>query len=234
MINIISIRMCQVNYSVTANTLGGELSYLCNNWVIGIFGIWLIVPCVEHHFLPHDREAWRAVGQRSPLTCMLWCLSKARYSCLPCFHFQQVLSLFCSVTPCYCRYAGAQNCPPCWRRRRKQPDRHWADSLKNRCTSPSSPFCPKYSTLNTPQPPPYPSCQTKHQTASKKCGFEDQYWGELKLIVTTKRLRRWWQQNADIMIVKMLKKMRVVALSPAYHPLPLPRRNITPFADKPP
>ena len=147
---------------------------------------------------------------------------------------KQVLSLFCSVTPCYCRYAGAQNCPPCWWRRRKQPDRHWADSLKNRCTSPPSPFCPKYSTLNTPQPPPYPSCQTKHQTASKKCDFEDQYWGELKLIVATTSLRRWWQQNADIMIVKMLKKMRVVALSPAYHPPPFPRRNITPFADKPP
>ena len=89
MINIISIRMCQVNYSVTANTLGGELSCLCNNWVIGIFGISLIVPGVEHHFLPHDREAWRAVGQRSPLTCMLWCLSKARYPCLPCFLFQR-------------------------------------------------------------------------------------------------------------------------------------------------
>ena len=147
---------------------------------------------------------------------------------------KQVLSVFCSVTPCYCRYAGAQNCPPCCWRRRKQPDRHWADSLKNRCTSPSLPLCPKYSTLNTPQPPPYPSCQTKHQTASNEGDFEDQYWGELKLIVTTTRLRRWWQQNADIMIVKMSKKMRVFALSPAYHPPPLPRRNVTPFADKPP
>ena len=104
-----------------------------------------------------------------------------------------------------------------------------ADSLKNRCTRPSLPLCPKYSTLNTSKPPPYPSCQTKHQTASNEGDFEDQCWEELKLIVTTIRLRRRWQQNADIMIVKMIKKMRVVALSPAYHPPPLPRRNITPF-----
>ena len=67
---------------------------------------------------------------------------------------KQVPSLFCSVTPCYCRYAGAQNCPPCCWRRRKQPDRHWADSLKNRCTSPSLPLLPQ---ILDPQHPSAPS-----------------------------------------------------------------------------